>query len=577
MPPSRLLAALASATGVLTCMVLPVAFGSEPLRACWTVPALFILPGLGFARGAANPLDRVVRAVVIATLCGVPLLVLGRHAGSLAMFVAAAGIAAVGWARPAPRGERLATGERLGAMLVGVAGLAMCASGWAVVRLPLDGYWWSAAGEELPEAAEVEVGEGWADVREVGAARVLTPGEGPGNVEMGRGIVVLRGAVGDVLTVDGQVVPVERDPTVDPEEGPVPRYLAAGVASIAVESAGVVTVSDPGRDTVYAIPSAEGLWQLHEAGELRFGHYYQLLNMVEQLRWAREIGEDRWVTDVQPPLWTWPMGLALFANPGGGPGAGEPGGQPTANVLFLYLCGLIGLVGVRAVTTWAPRAPLVAYALPALAVAEHVRLMLEPGSTGLPDTVYTLAVVALVATPSGFGWGVAAQLARYPGTLVSGLYLVLAGRYRDAARLAITIAALVALFGLAGLATGALDGWIETATWETGPEHWHGETSPAVLLARAPTFYVTWLGYAGAAPLLALTGWNRAVRALLGTAGIYSLLLCTIDHFPSHYFLPLLWLSVLACACARPGRFAWRHWLAVAGLAYAVAWVPITG
>ena len=67
-------------------------------------------------------------------------------------------------------------------------------------------------------------------------------------------------------------------------------------------------------------------------------------------------------------------------------------------------------------------------------------------------------------------------------------------------------------------------------------------------------------------------------RALvpLGVALAASLLLCTIDHFPSHYFLPLVHLSAAALAAAAPGR---RGDVAVAlgvvGLWITATWMPV--
>lgn len=575
---TRILAACVCVLGILgaaaSCVVFP-APEHEALRALLIVPALLMLPGLAWARGAIHPIDRVLRASVLSTAFGIPLLAAAAQtpAPQPVILFGSALFGALGWLLPGRRLQRGSTGERIGTATV-ILATALVALTWrTAIELPLDGNWWSPAGESLPEQGTAEPGDGWRTTRQVGAAWVLKPGDGEATFTMGAGLVAVRGPVGTHVTVDGRSAAIEADPMENPEEGPVPRYLGRGVTSSLVEHGGALHLSAPGTTTVYLVPSAQALWELHGSGELRFGHYYQILNMVEQLRWARETGSSRWVTDVQPPLWSWPLGLVLRGNTADG----SLGEQPTANVLFLYLCALIGLVAVRAISRWAPNAPWIAYTLPALALAEHARLMLEPGSAGLPDTLYTLAVVALVASPAGAGWGIVAQLARYPGTLISGLFLLYSGRFRDAARLGVSVGILVLAFALVGQASGALEGWIATATWETGPEHWHGETDPTVLLGRAPEFYRVWLGYAGLAPLIALSGWNRAVRVLFGTAVTYSLLLCTIDHFPSHYFLPLLWLSVIAVAAAKPGPWALRTWLALAGLGYALIYVPITG
>lgn len=588
-PRSNLYSGLISVAFVLLAgAVTQLASGPEPEapRAVLVVPALLIVPGLGWARGAAHPVDRVLRAAAIGAAMSVPLLLLCRSGW---VFALAAGVAALGWRTSLPSATTLSVGERIGVHSVLIATVAVTLSWWPTVTRPLDGHWWSAAGEELAEeGAACNPGVGWTTQRQAGRGWVLGvphdgTGEGEATIEMGHGILALRGEGGATMTVAGNVARVETDPVEKEEEGAVPRYLGRGVAALEVEEGGTVRFKSAYGSTLYVIPDAGTLWELHGSGELRFVHYYQILNMVEQLRWGRELGGSRWVTDVQPPLWSWILGTATVGNDKHWNRASidEPmSEQPTANVLFLYICALIGLAGVRVIGRWAPDAPWVAWCLPALGLAVHAKLMLEPGSTGMPDSAFTLAILGLAASAPGggsFGWGLASQLLRYPGTLVSGLILGLSGRLSDLSRLMASVVVALIGFGAAGWATGSLDQWITTASWETGPEHWHGETSPAVLLGRAPEFYDMWLGYAGAAPLIALTGWNRAVRVLLGTAVLYSLLLCTIDHFPSHYFLPLVQLSVLAAACARPGRWAWRAWLSALGLIYSLWWIPITG
>lgn len=547
---------------------------SEAARAVWVVPALLWAPGAAWAGGVREPLARFFRGVAVSLGLTVPLLVLGRHVGADAVFAGALAVCAAGGLRRAePRGA-WGFGAAAGAVAVALAVAGMAAQAWSTVALPLDGYWWSAEAEALPEdgGAPVAPGQGWRVAREVGPAWVLEPADATATLTMGEGMLVLRGPVGATLRVDGAEAVVQSDPTVDADEGPVPRYLARGVAALRVAHGGALTLSDPDHSVVYAVPDAASLWELHGTSTLRFGHYYQLLNMVEQLRWARELAVSRWVTDVQPPLWSWPLGLVLCAN---------HGEQPSANVLLLYVALAVGWMGVRVVR--AAGGVGLAWGLPALAAAQHVRLMLEPGSAALPDSLYALAVVGVVVG-DGAGWGLVAQLARYPGTLVAGLLLAAGRRWRELGRLLATVAVSAAAFGVAGWLTGALDGWLDTVAWETGPEHWHGQTAPGALLPRAPGFYALWLGYAGGAPLLALTAWRArsgsprtAPAALMGAAFLYSLLLCTIDHTPSHYFLPLLHLSVLAVACAPPGRLGWRHALLILGLVYALRCVPITG
>jgi hypothetical protein len=555
----------------------PGAGSVEAARAVLVVPALFWAPGAGWASGCADRFHRFFRAVAVSAVAGVPLLVLAQHLGAWVLFLGGALVCVGGFIRPGVRAEPLALGPRVGGTVV-VAAVALSGGlEGASLALPLDGNWWFRAAEELPESGADQPAvplNGWRAQRQVGPAWVLTPDATTGTVRMPSGVIAVRGPVGATLQADSgggapQRVTIEADPIENDEEGAVPRYLDRGVAALRVEAdeGTTLSLSSPDQSVVYLIPDAEALWTLHGDGELRFSHYYQILNMVEQLHWARETGLSRWVTDVQPPMWAWILGVALLGN---------HGEQPTANMLFLYLCLAIGWMSVSVMRRLAPHAPLVAWVLPAAAVAEHARLMLEPGSAGMPDSLYTLAVLGVFGG-AGLEWGVVAQLARYPGALISALALAWQRRWRTLGWFGLGISGLLLLVGVAGWLSGSLSGWIQTATWETGPEHWHGEFDPWVLIGRAPTFYGTWFAYAGASPLLALIGSSKASRALLGTAFSYSLLLCTVDHFPSHYFLPLVQLSVLAVAVGRPLGWAWRSWLVLAGMIYAVGWVPVTG
>ena len=85
-----------------------------------------------------------------------------------------------------------------------------------------------------------------------------------------------------------------------------------------------------------------------------------------------------------------------------------------------------------------------------------------------------------------------------------------------------------------------------------------------VLLGRAPAFFALWFVYSGGTLLLAALRWPTGTRVALGTALLYSLLLCTIDHSPTHYFVPLVQLSALAAACTADSvrSAAARHGLA---------------
>ena len=311
---------------------------------------------------------------------------------------------------------------------------------------------------------------------------------------------------------------------------------------------------------------SEALWALHEAGELRFAHYYQLLNMVEQIDWADELYAERRVTDVQPPLPSYVLA---------GPLGVTRGDIPTTNVVLLFELLLLGVAGVRAIRAWAPAAPTPALLLPAVVTLQHARMLLEPGSAGQPDTIYTLAIVGTVTGLASQGYevsGLLAQLSRYPGSLVAFVAALWAGEPRRALRMLGLVVAVAALFGLGGALSGSLGGWLDTVAWETFPEHWHGETDPAVLLGRVPRFYGLWIAYAGGLPLLAALRWPKGTRVALGTALTYSLLLCTIDHSPTHYFLPLLHLSAIAAGITSSNlRGRWRIVIPIVGILGALA------
>lgn len=570
----------------------------EPVVALFAVPALLWMPGRGFARRfARDPLERFVVAFWISTLLAVPAVLVGALTGTggVGTLATAAGFTLVGAFVRAPRPERLPSAVRIGALAL-IAVVATVAWTWrdAILR-PLDRHWWFAPAETAWEGREPsttpENGAGWRDRRVIGwpearAERLVPDASGPTLLGPSEGPLVLavRAPVGAWIEVDGARAVVTADVVEQAEEGAVARYLERGVAAVTVDrplAAGEplsVRLSDPDASVVYLLGSADAVWALHAVGELRFVHYYQMLNMVEQVRWARELYADRRVTDVQPPLPSYVLAAPL------GVTAGE---LPTVNLIFLFELVAIGLAGLVTLRAWAPRAPLAAWLLPAAAVGEHAKLLLEPSSAMLPDSLYTLAVIGTVgalARPRGgyAGYALLAQLCRYPGSFVAAVAGVLAGEFRRVAWMLAAVIAVAAAFGVGGWLSGSLDGWIATVAWETGPEHWHGEHDPAVLLARAPRFYGLWIAYAGGLPLLAALRWPRGTRVLLGTALVYSLVLCTVDHTPSHYFLPLVHLAALAAACTadafeHPAVRTGIPLLGLVGISVAYGWVPVVG
>ncbi len=580
--------------GLAALLLLLAAAHAAALPELWqavvATPALLWAPGRGWARQRpGDRWERELRAVWISLGALVVVTVIVRAAG-LGPWGVIGGMAIVGGMGVLVPGPHPTGGRLLGAPLAALLLSGFAVWGWRdTLARPLEGYWYDARVEEGWEAATAVpvTGGGWRSIYALpGGARAFVPEEdhpfflGPTEGSM---LLLLQGPVGARIQTAGVDLRVQASPVEDREEGPVARYLERGVASTLISPSLAkgarlpVTVSDPLHSVVILIPSVDAVWALHGAGILRHAHYYQLLNMVEQIAWVDGLGSDGWVTDVQPPLWSWVLA---------GPITVTGGGLVTANVVAGWFVVAITLAGLVALRAWSPETPLPAWFLPAAAAAVHCKLIYEPGSADMPDTLYTFAAVsALGALPRAgafAGYGLAAQLSRYPGPLLVGLMAAFVGDTRSLLRLGGTVIVAAALVGAGGALSGALPGWIETVWWETGPEHWHGETDPMVLLGRVPSFYWTWLAYAGGAPLLAAVAWPRGTRAALGAALVYSLLLATIDHHPSHYFLPLVQLSALAVGfTAGALRSRAARWgvsgLSLVGLFITIALTPVTG
>ncbi len=406
-----------------------------------------------------------------------------------------------------------------------------------------------------------------------GALRLVAPEGAEGTV-----FVAMRGAEGQTLRLqeaDGEPITAEvrRAPVEDPEEGPVARYRDRGVAALPIplslKPGGAVDLRLDG-ETAYLLTGPEAVWSLHAVGELRYTHYYQLLNQVENLDWAAEVLVDRRLVWNQPPGWT-PLLAA----------AGALGGLDldTAGLLFLGVLALLGAQSVTALLALSPRPPGLALLLPGALVAAHGLLMLEPGSHDFPDSLYAaamLGVVAALARGEPRAWALmalTAQALRWPGLVFS---LILLGsfaiRAADGPRAALARArpglqlaglglGLMVLLTLLAVQTGDAEDLLFVLYFETFPEHWHGETAPLTLISRVPEFYALWARYTGGgAALLLLAAWGRggarrqASAVALG-ALLYSALLATIDHHPTHYFLPLVALTgpgLGAAAADRP-------------------------
>jgi hypothetical protein len=571
----------------------------EVLHGALATIAILVMPGVAWARGRdalARAFTAGWRGVLSAPITWLVGVVTGL--GPWGTLAAAAVLTFVGAALPRRERVPLAPGPRLGMGALAVALVTLAWSERVALARPLERYLWVSDADMELHGTLPDEAVGFRERR--GTALRLYPRSTQGSLVgpmRGPVLLVARGPVGATVEVGGttghppHVMELEAEPVVHADEGPVQRYLDRAVAThridrdLAPGEPLPLRFDAPGATIVHVIPSSDALWALHARGELRLAHYYQLLNLQEQVQWARELYAGRRVTDVQPPLQAW------FA---AGPLGVTGGDLPTQASTFLLGLALLGASGLACVRAWAPGAPLLAWTLPALATGVCGRLMVEPGSIGMPDTLYAAAALGAVAALRGprvdtggyASLGALAQLLRYPGALVVALAGALAGEPRMAARMLAGVCLLAAAFGLYGLGTGALGGWITTLARETGPEHWHGDVTPGTLLPRVPVFLAQLLAYAGGTPVfasLALLGRPRtpATRggwALLGTVAAQTLLLGTIDHHPSHYFLPLVAMSATALALASARRHgAWWALIGAGGLAWAWADVDVVG
>ena len=553
---------------VALAMVAVLLDASPVVRAFFVLPAVLWAPGVGFARrfgGSPSKVQLHLDAAWISILLAIPTLLALRTTGLGVHFLV--GVSAIwavvgtafGWRHRKTESTRLR-------VRLGILGSALLLAVWAMsaksqLLRPLDA-WWHMDGLEVLAEEQVPItsGEGWTGSAEIGwdqvGAKRFDDGDGGGGVlEIGApGTVAfaLRGAVGDTLTLGEQSWTIESDPTVHPDEGPVPRYLERGVvgALVEVEEGPLEVGIDGTRASLYVLPSVHAPWELDGEGELKLVHYYQLLNIVENQRWSNEIlARERNVTINQPPLWSWVLAVAVV---------GVDDGVVGANLLLLWVLALLAFTGVRLLELVAPNAPLPAWLLPGAAALVHGKLMLDPGSANFPDSLYAVAFVGgLVALKQPGVWrfaaiAVLAGLLRYPGTIALSLSaLLLWAVYREG-----VLARLVALWGLvaaiagalavAALVTGVFGHWLDILWFETVPEHFDNNQEADPIWKRPPVFYWTWLRYTGFGLLLALPGLSRGARWVLGSAVVYSLFLCTIDHFSSHYFLPGLALGAVA-------------------------------
>jgi len=454
--------------------------------------------------------------------------------------------------------------ERLG---VGLVALAVCAlAGWKAVDLtrPLDGYWYLSGADSMAfdgvapqpvSGAVTPISGSDAGGYRMGLSGAPVVLKAP-DAATGELAIAMQGPVGSTLQVGSQSITVEQSVVEVPDEGAVRRYLDHGTVGlrlpIQAEKDSEITVAATGTE-LFVLPGSESVWAAHAEGSLRFVHYYQLLNQVENQVWAEEMLEDRWATLNQPPAWSPQLSTAILM-------LGND--MPAAGVLFLLTLMLVGGSAVRLAGAVAPNAPPVAFAVPATLLLSHGLLMIEPGSFNFPDSLYAAALLAVATAIAErrTGWivalTIAAGLSRWPGVVVATILLLLHGKIVggmqwEAFKRTWIWVAVGGLVAALGVASGVLKDLLFILYFETFPEHWHGDYRATKLGPRVPGFYALWTAYTGGGLLVALgaalgttAGATRsALRWLVAGAGAYSLMLATIDHHPTHYFLPLVGLT----------------------------------
>lgn len=483
----------------------------------------------------------------------------------------------------------------VGTALVLAAGLTHLEHGTRT----MDRYWYDQRGNDWQwERSDVRLepagawGEAWVLGGGDTEARIYHPGEGSLTLEASASgavtaVLLLRAEVGASLALERDGAPVARGvvqthPLEKEDEGPVLRYLDAGVVTLVEDlrvTEGdrfeVVVSAEPGYELIDLTSSSpEAVWTL-EGANLHLVHYYQILNIAENVEWARQLWTTRYVTLNQPPLWSYfHAGASLLGGPD----------LAATYLVFLLVMIAIAAVGVRLVDVLEPGAPPWALALPILGALYHLHHVVMHCEANFPDNMFALSVtaacLALARTDAAAfgGAGLASTVLRYPGSaIVTGAALlrgVLWGKPREAVRpllaLWTPIAGFCVVMLLAGAVTGQLGEWFGILYFETFPEHFHGEYSLAELLPRAPLFYRELLDYSGYLVLFALPLLGRGSRWLFILGLGYSLLLCTIDHFTIHYHLPLLALFTAAAGC-NVAAIADRWGKAASGVVGAVA------
>ena len=467
----------------------------------------------------------------------------------------------IGWKyrfqRPTPRREIIGIASVIIAILI--------LGSWKSndIARPLDGYWFhDGADDPRNELIAMRPGRNWAFTEEIGwkdagAMRLIPQGKNPDLIATtkvnGRLTLAVRGDIGSYIEAGGQRATVEQFVTEKESEGPVRRYLDKGIASISVwvdMQPGEYFGLDVQGDEVYLIPSSDAVWSLHATGTLKYIHYYQILNQVENQVWAQEVLNNRRFTWNQPPGWSPILAASTLL---------VVDDLPAASMLFLWVLFLIGLSSVRLCSLISPYATTEAYILPGFFVLIHGQLMLLPASMNFPDSLYTAAILGIFIglfeknTTHGALMGFAAQALRWPGGVLATFFWFIHHKIHSTSlpiRFPQIVWGSVIIGGIiGGIATQSADTGkiLEILYFETFPEHWHGNYNIATLLSRIPSFFQNWFVYTGGSLFLVIPflfgpaqAERKALRTIFFSILPYSLVLATIDHHPSHYFLPLV-------------------------------------
>jgi hypothetical protein len=99
---------------------------------------------------------------------------------------------------------------------------------------------------------------------------------------------------------------------------------------------------------------------------------------------------------------------------------------------------------------------------------------------------------------------------------------------------------------VAAVMSKSLEAWLFALYFETIPEHFNNNPDALPLLDRPLEFFKYWGRVGGVALVFALPLRGALARTAFGTALLYAPFLMFIDHFSSHYFLPLIALASLA-------------------------------